>query len=145
MMDLDKNWEQREIPVNEGALIAYSRWLTREEWASGSREEAHSAAVVGEGGILFTWLLDLLEIERILPDGSRRLAHEVVPSRLCYMPKCSFEQSLQCLGFFGFPSKKLTSDVRDSMRKIRGVIEKLQTSCVRQVLQIGSGSHWLKS
>jgi hypothetical protein len=113
----DKSWIESPVEGDHRILEAYHRVITTEEWVGDVWHKHYHAAVVADGGILVTRQRDSIRGDPIGPHGTYRPT--LVPSEIWYLPRCSFEESLQCLKFFGFPSAEKTRNPPISMTKFR--------------------------
>jgi hypothetical protein len=86
----------------------------------------HIGSVIAEGGALVLHQRDpsVIGVD-ILFNGARSPRLELLPEQLWYLPNCSFEDSLDCLPFFGFPSDRAVTCPQESLTKCRRHIERL--------------------
>jgi hypothetical protein len=133
MFTIDKSWTAASIPIENEKLDAFYRELTREEKSSNVWQQRYSASVVAQGGGLVTRLRDsLFYVSGVAPSGANTYKAVHFPAELWYLPRCTFEESRQCLGFFGFPAEmdqspgsKGVSNPAESMKRVRGFLERM--------------------
>jgi hypothetical protein len=103
---IDESWTSASIPLGKGTTNAFFRQLTEEERGE-AWEEKYSLEVARAGGNLVTRLYDPTLFESgVTPNGEKTYKATFVSPELWYTPRCTFEESIQCLKFFGIPGAK---------------------------------------
>jgi hypothetical protein len=131
MFTIDKSWTAMPIPIENGRLEAFYRELTREEELVDEWQKKYSASVVSQGGILVTRLRDPVFYQSgVTPRGAPTYKADSVPSELWYLPSCTFEESIESFGFFGFPRargqlpyEKGISNAVEGMKRVKEFLE----------------------
>lgn len=148
MLIIDESWTPAAIPVESGKLEAFYRQLTREDELSDVWQERYSASVVAQGGILVTRLRDSLYYQSgVGPMGQATYKSILVPSELWYLPRCTFKESIDSLGFFGFPGAKDrfpgakgTSNPTESMKNFKGFLARMDVDRKLTMNRVGSST-----
>src|SRR5687768_7997935 len=109
-MEITTDWTPSPVSVEKGVLQAYRRVVTgKQTWESYVSE--HLRSIIDDGGLLLQRVQNPKNIREVVnPGGIVSYQYDLPDVELWYLPRCSFEQSLDLLNVFGFPGESICTN-----------------------------------
>lgn len=131
-------WEELQIALRGQNLLAYCRKdLTRDECDAFVRDHLESAASAGSALLRHFCPGDLGE-QVVNPGGIIGFKPGPPQIELWYLPKCSFEMSLDILDLFGFPDPHICENPERTRKMAKDLLLDIAAHRMLSLVTIGS-------